>query len=98
MHALGDHFKTYYIQIRHRQQPIPCTISIDNDNQIILRFTLIQTEKNGDTPLETSNSYEQNTHYKVSDGIQAATPGQIIALYDEDICLGGGPILRSYLQ
>jgi tRNA U34 2-thiouridine synthase MnmA/TrmU len=28
--------------------------------------------------------------------LQAATPGQIVVLYDKDVCLGGGAIHRSY--
>lgn len=41
---------------------------------------------------------ESGPQHIAADVLQAATPGQIVAVYDGDVCLGGGPILSAYFS
>mmetsp|Transcript_25788 Transcript_25788/g.48398 ORF Transcript_25788/g.48398 Transcript_25788/m.48398 type:complete len:445 (+) Transcript_25788:54-1388(+) len=86
----ADHVekKVYQLQIRHLQKPKACTISIlpprTRGDCSVLRLELCAGGQGEGAAVE-----EPMLH--------AATPGQIVAVYDGDTCLGGGPIWRALL-
>ncbi len=74
---------SYVCRYRH-EEPLPCTVQYR------------QVKHLSNYEAETANEAETKTEMEIVVNFRRADnnvcPGQILALYDGEVCLGGGPI------
>jgi tRNA U34 2-thiouridine synthase MnmA/TrmU len=85
-----------HFQCRHQQKAIPCRVTLTNLNsasngqQVASPLPLSQTSS---TQISSSPTL---IHLEPLAPLRAPMSGQIVVLYQGDVCLGGGPIRHTY--
>lgn len=90
------HFQCEF-QCRHQQKPIPCQVTLISASLCLkepspLPLTSAPSPENGFNP---SSSIIIRIE-PLNGSIRSPVPGQIVVLYQGDLCLGGGPIAQTY--
>jgi len=95
----GGVFRCQY-RCRHRQELLPCTVEVigvahgSSDNGNSSARADDGTGRVDDTPVSLPPSRSTMlVHFDKP--AKAIAPGQVVALYKDGVCLGGGPILRA---
>lgn len=75
---------------RHRQELLPCTVELGGGTpRGVDHGAVVDTEEAEPLPPPAL------VMLRFDDPAKAVAPGQVVALYRDGVCLGGGPILRA---
>lgn len=96
--AAGRRFLRCTYRCRHRQELLPCTVELLSEGHATRRFD--DGTVNPEEEVEEEEEEERRTlaalvTLRFDEPAKAIAPGQVVALYRDGVCLGGGPILRA---